>query len=208
MSNPPLILASASPRRLELLAQIGVTPDAVIPADIDETAHKGETPARLAVRLAGEKSLAVYSKCAAGATPLPVVLAADTFVTVGRRVLQKPENAAAAAQFLRWMSGRRVKVLTAVAVMGPTLNAPRIKLHTNIIQTQRLTEDDIAWHTRHTDEWQGRSGACSITGRFAAFIKRLDGTPDSVAGLPLRQTIHLLRSVGLDPYNTLYGHSG
>jgi septum formation protein len=226
MPNPPLILASGSPRRLELLAQIGITPDAVIPADIDETAHKGETPQALALRLASEKAMAVYAQVChpgrsaaetrdllqsgmmkvparglaplAGMTVPPIILAADTFVTVGRRMLQKPDNAEQAAEFLRLMSGRRVKVLTGVAVMHHTLAAPRVKLHTNIVQTKRLTEDEIAWHTAHETEWRGRSGGCSVTGRFSAFIKRTSGTMDSIAGLPLYETSGLLKSCGYD----------
>lgn len=230
MSNPPLILASSSPRRLELLAQIGIIPDAIIPADIDETAYKNERPDALAKRLAGEKALAVYNKVieqertpppcpppsrgrenigkSQGDLTLysdhliirssdhPLILAADTFVTVGRRVLQKPENADEAAQFLRWMSGRRVRVLTAVAVMHTSLAAPRVKLHTSIIATKRLTEAEIAWHTAHENEWRGRSGGCSVSGRFSAFIKRIDGSADGIAGLPLYETVGLLKSCG------------
>lgn len=188
-----LILASASPRRLELLAQIGITPDAVIPADIDETAHKNETPEALAKRLAATKAQAVFEKHADA-----IILAADTFVTVGSRTLQKPENATEATQFLKWMSGRRVKVLTAVAVASPTSPTPRVRLSTNTIITKRLTPQEIAWHASFPQEWQGRSGGCSVTGRFGAFIKRIDGTPDSIGGLPLYDTMCLLRSCGYD----------
>lgn len=195
MPNPPLILASNSPRRLELLAQVGIVPDAVIPADIDEAARANERADALAKRLASEKAMAVY-KTHAQPHPGAIILAADTFVTVGRRMLQKPENAEQAAEFLRLMSGRRVKVLTGVAVMHHTLATPRVKLHTNIVETKRLTEDEIAWHTAHESEWRGRSGGCSVTGRFSAFIKRTDGTMDSIAGLPLCVTIGVLQSCG------------
>lgn len=192
--NPKLILASASPRRLELLAQIGIVPDRVIPADIDESALKNEGPAALAKRLAGQKAMAVFAN-----HPDHIVLAADTFVTVGRYVLQKPNDATEAAQFLRRMSGKRVKVLTGVAVMAPNLPAPRVRLHTSIIQTKRLTETEIAWHSSFPQEWQGRSGGCSVTGRFSAFIKRVSGTPDSIGGLPLYDTLCLLASCGYRP---------
>jgi septum formation protein len=243
MPNPPLILASGSPRRLDLLAQVGIVPDAIIPADIDETAHKNERPDVLAKRLAAQKAMAVYLQLTPemnsdesapppphrgrdgegdkkrnavspeGPPPYPppkrgrgsigalgsqdpIILAADTFVTVGRRMLQKPADAIEAAQFLRWMSGRRVRVLTAVAVMTDGLAAPRVKLDTSIIVVKQLTEAEIAWHTSFTEEWQGRSGGCAIDGRFAAFIKRIDGTPDSIGGLPLYDTIGLLSSCG------------
>ncbi len=196
---PPLILASASPRRLALLAQIGIIPDAIIPADIDEAARTGERPDDLAQRLAREKAIEVYQK-SMSTMPNAVVLGADTFIVVGRRALQKPSDAAEAAQFLRYMSGRRVRVLTAVAVVGGPHAGPsplpRVRLHTSIVAVKRLTEDDIKWHTSFPEEWQGRSGGCAIDGRFAAFIKRIDGTPDSIGGLPLFDTINLLNLCG------------
>lgn len=200
-SLPPLILASASPRRLALLAQIGITPDAIIPADIDETERKGERAADLSQRLAAEKAMAVYTQIQSDRRfHDPVILAADTFVTVGRRALQKPADAVEAAQFLRYMSGRRVRVLSAVAVMGGpyagSTPSPRVRLHISTIAVKRLTEAEIAWHTSFPEEWQGRSGGCAIDGRFAAFIKRIDGTPDSIGGLPLYDTINLLNSCG------------
>jgi septum formation protein len=185
----PLILASASPRRLELLKQIGITPDAVIPADIDETPRKGEAADKLALRLAIAKAAHVHSK-----HPGSIVIAADTFVTVGRRQLQKPADEDEARQFLRLMSGRRIKVLTGVAVMAPHLSTPKSRLSTSIVCTKRLTDEDVEWHTA-TSEWQGRSGGCAIDGAFGAFVKRIDGTQDSIGGLPLYDTLMLLRSV-------------
>lgn len=186
-----LILASASPRRLELLKQIGITPDAIIPADIDETPLKNEAADKLALRLAITKAAHVHTK-----HPDAIVIAADTFVTVGRRQLQKPADADEARQFLRWMSGRRVKVLTGVAVMAPNLAKPKSRLSASIVCTKRLTNEDIEWHTA-TGEWQGRSGGCAIDGAFGAFVKRIDGTQDSIGGLPLYDTLVLLRSVGV-----------
>lgn len=194
VTTPPLILASSSPRRLELLAQIGITPDHIIPAYIDETALPGERAEALAKRLAASKAQSVF-----GTHPHAIVLAADTFVTVGRRMLQKPADAGEAAQFLKWMSGRRVRVLTGVAVMAPKLSIPRVRLHISTVCTKRLTDVEIAWHTGHPEEWQGRSGGCSITGRFSAFIKRIDGLPDSIAGLPLCDTMGLLTACGYRP---------
>lgn len=196
-ANPQLILASSSPRRLELLAQIGVTPDAVIPADIDESPKKDEMPAALAKRLASDKAGHVHAQY-----PDALVIGADTFVTVGRHVLQKPKDARDAAHFLMLMSGRRVKVITGVAVMAPGLASPRLRLSTNTICVKRLTPADIAWHTSFPDEWQGRSGGCSVTGRFSGFITRIDGTPDSIAGLPLYDTLCLLTSCGY----SFHGH--
>jgi septum formation protein len=198
---PSFILASASPRRLALLAQIGIVPDAVIPPDIDETERIGERAVDLAVRLATEKVAAVYTQIQSDPQwKNPIVLAADTFVTVGRRSLQKPQDAVEAAQFLRYMSGRRVRVLSAVAVIGGPFSggvpSPRVRLHISTIAVKRLTESEIIWHTSFMDEWKGRSGGCAIDGRFAAFIKRIDGTPDSIGGLPIYQTINLLNSCG------------
>lgn len=190
-NNPPLILASGSPRRRELLAQIGITPDHIIPADIDESPLSSETPRALALRLAAAKAAHVFA-----AHPDAIVLAADTFVVVGRTCLQKPADAAQAADFLRRMSGRRVRVLTGIAVMAPTLPRPRTRLSTSIVCVKHLNEDDIAWHTNKVDEWQGRSGGCAVDGYFGAFIKRIDGTPDSIGGLPLYDTMCLLRSMG------------
>jgi septum formation protein len=185
-----LILASSSPRRLELLRQIGIEPYAVIPADIDETALKNEQPDALALRLAASKAAHVYTL-----HPDQVVLAADTFVTVGRRQLQKPADAAEAAQFMRWMSGRRHRVLTAVAVMGPGMTKPRTRLSISVIHVKRLTEDEINWYLAG-NSWQGCSGY-ALQSRFGAFVTRIDGTSDSIRGLPLYDTMCLLRSAGV-----------
>ena len=185
----PLILASASPRRLELLEQIGIIPDQVIPADIDETPHAGEEAKKLALRLAGEKAAAIFKQY-----PDHVVLAADTFITVGRRALQKPADEAEARSFLHLMSGRRHMVLTAIAVMAPSLETPRTRLSSSIVHLKSLTPDDIDWYLSQ-NKWQGCSGYASQT-RFAAFVKRIDGTQDSIRGLPLYDTVCLLRSAG------------
>ena len=189
-ATPKLILASASPRRLDLLAQVGITPDQVIPADIDETAMAGEGAKDLALRLAAAKAAHVHV-----GNPQSVVLAADTFVTVGRRMLQKPLDATDEARFLRLMSGRRHKVLSAVAVMAPGLPAPRVRLSINTVHVKRLTPSEIDWFVTNR-EWEGKSGGYGIQGRFSAFVKRIDGTQDSIMGLPLYDTLCLLRSCG------------
>lgn len=188
--NLPLILASASPRRLELLTQMGVTPAQIIPADIDESPKPHETPRTLALRLASEKAQAVFAR-----HPDHAVLAADTFVTVGRRTLQKPHDRAEAMDFLRLMSGRRHRVLTAVAVMAPGLAQPRTRLSINTVCVKRLTEDDMNGYLDE-NKWQGCSGY-ALQSRFGAFVTRIDGTPDSIRGLPLYDTRCLLQSVGI-----------
>ena len=188
-SNPRLILASASPRRLNLLKQINVTPDAVIPADIDETPLADEPANKLAVRLATQKALAVHAQ-----NPDAIIIAADTFITVGRRQLQKPENRAEAFKFTKLMSGRRHKVLTAVAVMGPGLAKPRTRLSINTVSVKPLSDAEINWYLDQ-NLWQGKSGYGLESG-FSAFIKYYTGTQSGIIGLPLYETLTLIRSAG------------
>jgi len=182
-----LILGSASPRRLELLAQIGVVPDAVRPADIDETPLKGELPRAYVERIARIK---------AGAIPRAddeIVLTADTTVAVGRRILGKPADRAEAEAFLRLMSGRRHSVMTAVAVVGRRLWMRSVR---TAVRMKRLSEEEIA---RYLDsgEWQGKAGGYAIQGRAAAFIPAVHGSYSNVVGLPLCETAGLLCAAGL-----------
>lgn len=185
-SQPPLILASASPRRKDLLAQIGIVPDKIAPTDIDETRKKGELPRALALRLASEKAQA--SKEAG------FVLAADTVVGVGRRILEKPGDAKEAERFLRLMSGRAHSVYTGVAV-----KAPDGKLNARVVQTRvklkRLSDAEIAGYIA-SDEWRGKAGGYGIQGRAAAFITHLSGSYSNVVGLPLYETSTLLTGMG------------
>lgn len=183
----PLVLASASPRRLDLLARLGLIPDRVAPAAVDETPLRGELPRRLAARLAEAKALAVEA-------PGALVLAADTVVGVGRRILGKPRDAAEARRFLELLSGRRHQVHTGVALRLPD-GALRRRLVTTILAFQRLTPQQIAAYL-DTGEWQGKAGGYAIQGRAEMFVRFLSGSHSNVVGLPLFETAQLLRGAG------------
>lgn len=183
-----LILGSASPRRRELLAQIGVVANEIRPADIDETPSKGELPRPYCVRLAREKALAVAT------AHDEVVLAADTIVAVGRRILGKPEDADEARCFLRLMSGRRHRVITAVALRIGTKIVEKETV--TVLKMKQLTEADIEAYIA-TGEWQGKAGGYGIQGYAARFIPWLNGSYTAVVGLPLTETAALLESAGV-----------
>jgi septum formation protein len=182
-----LILASASPRRLELLARLGVTPDAVVPAEIDETPRKAELPDRYACRMAAEKAAAV-----AGAGSL--VLAADTVVAAGRRILPKAEDEEEARAALGLLSGRRHRVHSAVAVTD-AVGIMRIRLSTSLVAFKRLSSAEIAAYL-DSGEWRGKAGGYAIQGRAEALVRMLSGSHSGVMGLPLYETRALLRSAG------------
>jgi septum formation protein len=183
------VLASASPRRLDLLARIGVTPDLVLPTDIDETPGKAELPRLLAIRLAAAKASA-----GAGQMPDAMVLAADTVVGVGRRLLGKPADATEAAGFLTLLSGRRHRVMTAVCLKRPD-GRQTARLVTTILAFQRLTRPQIEDYIA-TDEWRGAAGGYQIQKRAEVFVRFLSGSHSNVIGLPLFETAQLLRGVG------------
>ncbi|CAN5344913.1 Maf family nucleotide pyrophosphatase [soil metagenome] len=185
-----LILASASPRRLDLLRQVGLEPDMVVAADIDETPLADETPRRLAVRLALAKAQAVQ---VAGA----FVLGADTVVAVGRRVLPKAETEAEARKCLALLSGRAHRVLTAVAVIAPDGRIGQ-RLSETRLHVKRLTEAEIAAYLA-SGEWQGKAGGYGIQGRAGAFVMALQGSYSAVVGLPLYETRGLLEGLGYRP---------
>lgn len=185
---PRLILASASPRRLELLAQLGLTPDAVQPTDIDETPRRGEAVRDYALRMAAEKAAAV------SAGPQDVILAADTVVSVGRRILGKPADAEEAAVFLRLLSGRRHRVGTAVAVRCGTRHS--VKLVETVVRFRPLLDRDIQDYIA-SGEWSGKAGGYAIQGRAAAFAPWLQGSFSAVVGLPLAETASMLAAVGV-----------
>lgn len=192
MAVPRFILASASPRRKQLLALIGYAPDAIIPADIDETPHKGELAKLLSLRLAEHKAREVHAR-----QPDAVVLASDTVVTVGRRILPKAEDRKTAEQNLRLLSGRRHQVHTAVAVIAPD-GTLRVKHVCTRVRFRRMEE----WETTHyldSGEWEGRAGGYSIQGLASAFIPWVNGSYSAVVGLPLSETHGLLVSAGLKP---------
>ncbi|MBU8538306.1 Maf family protein [Falsiroseomonas tokyonensis] len=187
--RPRLVLASGSPRRLELLARIGIAPDQVLSADIDETPRKGEAPRPLAVRLAA-------GKAAAGALMAPgaLILAADTVVGVGRRILGKPLDAAEAARFLALLSGRRHRVMTGVCLIWPD-GRQTTRLVTTILAFQRLTQAQIEDHVA-SDEWRGVAGGYQIQKRAEMYVRFLSGSHSNVVGLPLFETAQLLRGAG------------
>ena len=184
-----LVLASASPRRRDLLAQIGITPDAIAPTDIDETPLKGELPRHYAERVACEKAMV-----AAKRHPGAVVLVGDTVVAVGRRILPKGETEADARACWKLLSGRKNKVYTAVAVVDAA-GKLRHKLSVNVVTLRRLTQAEIDAYIA-TDDWHGRAGSYSISGKSAVFISYIQGSHSSVMGLPIFETANLLRAAG------------
>lgn len=184
-----LILASASPRRLELLAQVGIVPDVVHPADIDETPLKGELPRNMAGRLAGGKAVAVAKVFADD-----FVLAADTVVAVGRRSLPKPIDAGEATRFLTLLSGRRHRVIGGVALACP---GGKILQRTVItaVRFKRLSKPEIEAYVG-TGDWQDKAGGYGIQGLAALFVADVHGDYNNVVGLPLQQTAALLTGAG------------
>ena len=192
LAQAPLVLASASPRRLSLLRQIGIDPHAVVPADIDETPRPRELPPDYAKRMAAEKARAV-----APAWPNAFVLAADTVVALGRRILPKAEDAATAERCLQQLSGRRHRVLGAVAVMVPGGRKVE-RLVTSQVQFKRLSAAEIAAYLA-AGEWQGKAGGYAIQGRAAALIPKINGSYSNIVGLPLLETRLLLEGLGWRP---------
>jgi septum formation protein len=187
--RPPLVLASASPRRLDLLARLGIVPDRVIATDIDETPLARETPRPHAARLALAKA-----EAAASQAPDALVLAADTVVGVGRRILPKAETEDQARTCLDLISGRRHRVTTAVVLALP--DGRRIKrVVESAVTFQRLTEQQVADYLAG-GEWRGKAGGYAIQGRAEAFIRFLSGSHSNVVGLPLFETAQLLRGIG------------
>ena len=187
-----LVLASASPRRVELLAQIGIVPDGIVPADIDETPQRREEPGPLARRLALGKAEAV-----AAVQDDAWVLAADTVVGLGRRILGKPENADDARLFLSLLSGRRHRVFGGVTVIPPGGRAAR-RLVVTTVTFKRLESAEIDAYLA-SGEWEGKAGAYAIQGLAGGFVRRINGSYFNVVGLPLYETLSLLRGSGFVP---------
>lgn len=187
---PRLILASASPRRLELLAQIGVVPDAVIPADIDETPAPGELPRAYVARMAETKTRAVADQPASAGA---LVLGADTVVAVGRRILGKPETGIEARTFLGLLSGRRHRVTTAICLSAD--GALRTRVVETRVKMKRLSAEEISAYLS-SDEWRGKAGGYAIQGRAGAFVPEIVGSYTAVVGLPLAETAGLLNGNG------------
>ena len=184
-----LVLASASPRRLDLLARIGVVPDAVHPADIDESVAKGELPRVHALRLAEEKARAVAAR-----HPGALVLAADTVVAVGRRILPKVEDEATLRRCMVLLSGRRHRVLTGVALALPD-GSVRTRLVQTVIAMKRLAAEEIDFYAAH-GEWRGKAGGYALQGYGEVYVRHIAGSWSNVVGLPLAETRTMLKSAG------------
>ena len=182
-----LILGSGSPRRRDLLAQIGVIADAIRPPEIDETPRKGELPRPYCARMAREKAQATE------AGPDDIVLAADTTVAMGRRILGKPESAGEAAQFLHALSGRRHRVITAVAIRRGARLWERDVL--SAVRLKRLSDEEINAYLA-SGEWQGKAGGYGIQGLAGAFVPWISGSFTGIVGLPLAETAGLLVAAG------------
>jgi septum formation protein len=187
--RPRLVLASASPRRLELLRQIGIEPDAVDPADIDERVRKHEVPPAYAQRLALAKAMAVRDR-----QPDSFILAADTVVACGRRILPKAEDRETARRCLALLSGRRHRVLGAIVVMAPD-GRRAARLVRTVVTFQRLPEYRIAAYL-DSGEWKSKAGGYAIQGRAAVFVSALNGSYSNVVGLPLHESAKLLGGLG------------
>jgi septum formation protein len=195
VSETPLVLASGSPRRLALLAQIGVEPDAVIPADIDETPRRNESPRALAGRLSAEKTDIAAAVALKRAEIGPaLVLAADTVVSVGRRILPKCEILDEAEDCLRLLSGRAHRVYSGVTLGAPG-GARRQRLVETRVRFKRLSREELAAYLA-SGEWRGKAGGYAIQGFAAAFVVRLIGSYSNVVGLPLAETAALLTGEG------------
>ena len=186
------MLASASPRRRELLAQIGLAPYAVEPAYIDETPHALELPGNLALRLAEDKA-----KAAASRNPGCFILAADTVVACGRRILPQPENEREARAGLELLSGRRHRVHGGVAVVAPDGRLISRKVETAVI-FKRLSLEEISDYVA-SEEWRGKAGGYAIQGLAGRFVKSIIGSYANVVGLPLYETVSLLAGQGYAP---------
>ena len=184
-----LILASQSPRRKELLAQVGLYPDDIIPADINETPLKKEIPLKLAARLAAEKASSVALRA-----PDNWVLAADTVVACGRRILGKPENISEAERFLKLLSGRRHRVISGVCLITP--NKKKIlKTITTAVKFKLLSKEELESYLE-AEEWNGKAGGYAIQGYAGTFVKWISGSYSNVVGLPLFETAGMLRGAG------------
>ncbi len=194
-TSAKLVLASGSPRRIELLQQAGIEPDRVLPTDIDETPHRAEHPRSLAKRLSTEKAQAAHATLTKEPDFEPAfVLAADTVVAVGRRVLPKAETLDDAEYCLRFLSGRSHRVYTGLAMV-----APDGKLRQRLVETRvrfkRLSRPEIDAYLA-SGEWRGKAGGYAVQGLAGAFVVKLIGSYSNIVGLPLYETVGLLTGDG------------
>jgi len=192
VTGPPFVLASASPRRLELLRQVGLAPDSIDPPDIDETPRRGELPPAYVMRLAEEKARTVMPR-----HPGAFILGADTVVACGRRILPKTEDEASARSCLELLSGRRHRVHGAITLVIPDggLTSRRVD---SLVAFKRLSEIEIRAYLC-SGEWRGKAGGYAIQGRAAALIRWVSGSYSNVVGLPLFETVQLLAGRGYRP---------
>ncbi len=184
-----LILASASPRRLDLLKQVDITPDEIIPADIDESALKGELPRDLALRLSSAKAQKVAEN-----HPEAFILAADTVVGAGRKILDKAEDEAYARHCLKTLSGRRHHVYGGITVISPEGKSITRCIDT-LVQFKRLTPEDIETYIK-SGEWEGKAGGYAIQGMAESYIKFIRGSYSNVVGLSLYDIMKILDGAG------------
>lgn len=188
---PRFILASSSPRRLELLRQIGYVPDAIIPADLDETVLHKELPRAHCERLAVAKATKLAEQY-----PDDVILGSDSTVSLGRRIFGKPENEEEAREFMRLLSGRRHKAITAVCVAQGARKS--VKVVETVVHFKRLEDDEIEGLVRSGD-WDGKCGGYGIQGFASGFVKKINGAQSNVIGLPLYEAKNLLKAYGVYP---------
>jgi septum formation protein len=203
MADTPvkLVLASASPRRLALLEQVGIIPDLLNPADIDETAGKRETPRRLSIRLAEEKARTAQDAPLVKKLHGKVfIMAADTVVGLGRRILPKAMDRDEAHGCLTLLSGRSHWVYSTVALIGPD-GKLRSRCCETKVRFKRLSREDIETYLK-TGDWRGKAGGYAIQGRASAFVRMLTGSYSGVVGLPLHESINLLQGAGYPVYHT------
>jgi septum formation protein len=194
MTKPRFILGSGSPRRRELLGQIGITADEIRSPDINEDPLKGELPRPYCVRLAREKALAIPSDCD------EIILSADTTVALGRRILGKPEDEKEAAQFLTMLSGRRHRVITAVAVRrGDQIWEKDVVTQ---VKMKNLSNEELNAYLA-SDDWRGKAGGYGIQGPAGAFVPWISGSFTAVVGLPVAETANLLIAAGYPLYKEL-----
>lgn len=194
-TRPELILASASPRRLALLNQIGIEPEHLLPAHVDETPERGELPRKLAARLAQSKAMIAFRKAQqSGIGDNALVLGADTVVAIGRRILPKAQTMDEAEDCLRMLSGRSHRVYTGVCLLNPS-GVARNRMVETKIRFKRLSQHEIEAYLASA-EWRGKAGGYAIQGIAGSFVQKLSGSYQGVVGLPLFETVALLNGAG------------
>lgn len=195
IGRPKLVLASGSPRRLALLNQAGIEPDALMPAEVDETPERGELPRTLAVRLAREKAEKIIERVRSTESVRGAyIVAADTVVAVGRRILPKPELLEEASACLRLLSGRTHRVYSGVCVVTPK-DGIKTRLVESRVRFKRLSSQDVESYLA-SGEWRGKAGGYAIQGLAGSFVVKLVGSHSNVVGMPLYETVLLLSGEG------------